>query len=84
MNSDDITVFDSEVVADHSVHSGAAIIKVVICQDNQDSVLSLLAFDEHCVASEELKSLHSVVGEGNDRVVIVGGICNAVVMVSSA
>ena len=84
VNGDDVAMLDSEVVANDSVHSGAAIVEVVISQDNQNSVLSLLALDEHCIASEELEGLHGVVGEGNDRIVIIRGICDTAVIVSSA
>jgi hypothetical protein len=77
MNSDDVAVLDPEVVANHSVDASTAIIEVVISQNDQNSVLSLLALDEHCVATEELEGLHSVVRQGNDGVVIVGRICDA-------
>lgn len=61
MDGDDVTVLDSEVVADHTVKARAAIIKIVIRQHNEDSVLSLLATDENGVAAEQLKGLHCVI-----------------------
>jgi hypothetical protein len=45
MHSDDVAMLDAKVVADNSVHAGTSIIKVVIGQNDQDSVLPLLAFD---------------------------------------
>jgi hypothetical protein len=62
----------------NAIHAGASIIKIIIGQDNQDGVLSLLALDEHCVASKQLEGVHCVIGEGNDGVVIVGGISNTI------
>lgn len=74
MNSDHVAVLDTKVVADNTVDAGAAIIEIVIGQDDQHSVLALLALHENCITTEELESLHSVVREGNDRVIIVNGI----------
>jgi hypothetical protein len=74
VDGDNITVLDSQVVTDDSVDASAAVIKVVIGQDNQNCVLPLLSAHEDCVTAEQLQLLHGVVGQGNDRVVIVGGI----------
>lgn len=77
MDSNDIAMFDSQVVSHHTVDSSGAIIQVIIGQDDQNSIFTLLSLDEDCVTSEELERLHGVVGEGDDGVVIVGGICDA-------
>jgi hypothetical protein len=74
VDSDNITVLDSEVMSDNAVHSRASIIQIIISQDNQNSILSLLALDKDSVATEKTQSLHCVVGEGNDGVVIINGI----------
>jgi hypothetical protein len=54
VDSDDVAMLDSEIVANHSVDAGVAILKIVIGEHDQDSVFALLALDEHGVASEEL------------------------------
>jgi hypothetical protein len=79
VDCDDVAVLDSQVVTHDSVDAGAAIVKVIVGQDDQDGVLSLLASHEHCVTSEQLQLLHGVVGQGDDRVVIVGSIRDPVV-----
>ena len=82
MDGDNITVLDTQVVADDTVDAGAAIIEVVVGKDDQNGVLSLLATDQHGVATEELEGVHGVVGEGNDRVIIVDGISNPRLFIS--
>lgn len=74
MNSDNVTVLDSKVVTNNSVHTSTSIIKIVIGKDNQDCVLPLLALDENSVATKELESLHRGIGERDDGVVIIGGV----------
>lgn len=54
MNVDDIAVLDSEVVANDTVHPSTPIVKVIIGQNDQHCILSLLALDENRVASEKL------------------------------
>lgn len=61
MNGDNIAVLDAKVVANNAVQPGAAIIKVIVGQNNKHGVLSLLASDKDGIAAEELKSLHRVV-----------------------
>jgi hypothetical protein len=61
MYRDDVAVLDSQVVANHAVDAGAAVVKIIVRKYNQDCVLSLLALDQDGVSSEELQSLHSVV-----------------------
>lgn len=74
MDCDDIAVLHTQVVSNDSVDANTSIIKIVIGQNDKNSVLSLLSAYENCVTTEQLKLLHGVVGEGDDRVVIVGGI----------
>jgi hypothetical protein len=57
---------NAQVVSHGSVDPGAAIIELVIRKNDQDSVLSLLALHEHGVTTEELQSLHGVVGQVDD------------------
>lgn len=74
MDCDDVAVLHTKVVSNDSVDANASIIKIVIGQNDKNSVLSLLSANENCVTAEQLKLLHGVIGEGDDRVVIVGGI----------
>ena len=61
VDGDNVTVLDPQIVSDNSVQSGAAVIKIVVGENDQDCVLSLLASNQNCVATEELESLHGVV-----------------------
>jgi hypothetical protein len=61
-------------MADNTVHADGAIVEVVIGEDDEHGILSLLALDEDSVATEKLEGLHGVVGEGEDGVVIGGGV----------
>jgi hypothetical protein len=63
-------------VADNTVDAGLTIFKIVVGERDQDSVLALLSLYQNSVATEELESLHGVVGKGDDGVVIVGGVSN--------
>jgi hypothetical protein len=45
VNGDDVAMLDTKVVSDYSIHACASIIEVVIGQNDQDSILPLLAFD---------------------------------------
>jgi hypothetical protein len=76
VDSDDVSVLDTEVVADNTVDAGLTIFKIVVGENDQDGVLALLSLDQNSVATEELESLHGVVREGDDGVVIVGGVSN--------
>lgn len=84
MDRDNVTVLDAKVVANDPVDACAAVIEIIVSKNDQDRVLSLLALDEHRVATEELERLHGGVGEGDDRVVIVGGVGNTGNKVSTA
>lgn len=74
MNGDNISVLDTQVLANNPVHPSAAVIELVIGENDQDGVFSLLALDQNCVTTEELEGVHGVVGQGDDGVVIVDGI----------
>ena len=74
MNGDNVTMLDTQIVANDTVYPCRAVIKVVVCKHNQDCVLALLALDKDGVTTEELERLHGVVREGDNRVVIVDGI----------
>ena len=54
MDSDDVAVLDTQVVANHTVHASASIIQIIICQYDQDGIFPLLALDKHCVPPEQL------------------------------
>lgn len=74
MNGDDIAMLDPEVMADDTVDSGTSIVKIVIRQYNQDCIFALFASDQNSIAPEKLKTVHGVVGQRDDGVVIVYGI----------
>lgn len=78
MDGDDVAVLNAEVVAHNTVDPGASIIQIIIGKDDQNSILALLALHQNCVTPEELESLHGVVRQGDNRVVIVDGIRHAV------
>jgi hypothetical protein len=61
VDGDNITVLDTQVVANDTVYPRGAVIKIVVCKHDEDGVLPLLALDENCVTTEELESLHGVV-----------------------
>ncbi len=83
MNRDDIAMLDAQVVSDDPVHASAAIIEFVIGEDNQHGIFSLLALDEDSISAKELESLHGIIRQGDDRVVIVDGIGNTAETVST-
>ena len=74
MDGDNVTMLDTEVVANDTIDAGASIIQVIVCENEQDGVFPLLALDQDSVTAEELKSFHGVIRKGDDGVVIVGGI----------
>lgn len=45
VDSDNITVLDAEIVANNTIHPGASIIKIIVGQDNEYCILSLLALN---------------------------------------
>jgi len=61
MDCDDVSMLDTEVVANHSVDASTSIIEIVIGENDQDCVLALLSLDQYCVAPEQLQRLHCVV-----------------------
>lgn len=78
MHGDDVAVLNTKVVAHDTVDAGTSVIQIIISEDDENGILPLLALDQNCVTPEELKSLHRVVRQGNDRVVIVGGVGHTV------
>jgi hypothetical protein len=58
VDSDHVTVLDTEIVADNPVDAGAAIIELLISKDNENGVLSLLSADKNSVATEQLQGVH--------------------------
>lgn len=45
MNCDDVAVLDAKVVANNSVDASTSIVQIVVGQDDENCVLSLLALD---------------------------------------
>jgi hypothetical protein len=45
VDSDDVAVLDTKVVSNHTVYTSRAIIKIIVGEDNENSVLSLLSLD---------------------------------------
>lgn len=74
VNSNHVTMLDSQVVANDTVDTGAAIVELVVSKDNQDGVLSLLSSHEDSITTEELERVHRCLGEGDNAVVIIDGI----------
>jgi hypothetical protein len=68
---DDIALPCSKVMADNTTHADTSIIKAVIGQNDQEGNLPLLSFDRNRVTSEQLQSVHGILWEGDNRVVIV-------------
>lgn len=54
MNSDNVTVLDSKIVANHSVDTRISVFEVIVGEDDQDGVLALFSLDKHGISSEEL------------------------------
>ena len=79
VNRDDIAMLDAQVVSHNTVEANAALIQLLIGKHDQDGVLPLLAPHEDCVATEKTKSVHGLLGQGDDGVVIVGSIRNPVI-----
>ena len=78
VHRDQITMLHTEIVSHDTVDASTSIIQVIIRKDNQNGVLAHFTLDQNCIAAEELQRLHRVVGEGNNGVVIVDGVGNAV------
>jgi hypothetical protein len=83
VDGNDVAVLDTEVVADNTVDAGLTILEIVVGENDQDGVLALLSLDQDSIATEELESLHGVVREGDDGVVIVGGVSDTEIDVST-
>jgi hypothetical protein len=80
MNGDNVTVLDTQVVANDTVYPCGAVIKVVVCKHNQDCVLALLSLNQDGITAEELECLHGVVRKSDNRVVIVDGVGDAAIV----
>lgn len=78
MHGNDVAVLDAEVVAHDTVDAGASIIQIIIGKNDQNRILTLLALHQNCITPEKLKSLHRVIRQRDNRVVIVDGIRHAV------
>ena len=78
VDSDHITVLDTEVMPDHTVDTDTAVIEIVVRQHNQNGILAHFTLDQNRVTAEKLQSIHCVVGEGNNGVIIVDGIGHTV------
>ena len=78
MNSDQVTVLDTEVMPDNTVDANATVIEIVIGQHDQDGILPHLTLNQNCVTPEKLQGIHSVVGESNNGVIVVSGISDTV------
>ena len=78
MNSDNISMLNTEVVPNNTVHSRTPIIEIVIRKHDQHRVFSLLAFDEDSITAEELERFHGIIREGDNGVVVVDSISDAV------
>jgi hypothetical protein len=76
VDGDHVAVLDAQVVTNDSVDASAAIIELIVSEDDEDSVLSLLASNQDGVTTEELELVHGGLREGNDAVIIVDGIGN--------
>lgn len=79
MHRDHITVLDTEVVPHDTVDTCTPIIKVVIRKNNQNGILAHFTLDQNRIATEELQRLHGIVGESDNRVVIVDCIGDTVI-----
>lgn len=61
VDSDHVTVLDSEVMPNNTVDTCASIIQIIVSKDDEDGILSLLALDKNCVTTEKLKCFHCVI-----------------------
>lgn len=56
------------------VDADLGVLDTVVSEDNQHSVTTLLSLNKNHISTEELQLLHGGGGEGEHRVVVVGGI----------
>jgi len=54
VNGNNIAVLDSQVMSNHTIHSRTAIIQIIICKDDENSILALLALYKHGITAEQL------------------------------
>lgn len=74
---DNIAMLDAQIMSYDPVDTGASIIEIVVGKNDENGILPLLSLHHDSVATEETKGFHGVVGQGNNRVVIVGSIGDA-------
>ena len=74
MNCNNVAMLNAEVMSNNTIHTRATIIEIIISEDDENGVLALLSADENGIATEQLELLHRVVGQGDDRVVIIGSV----------
>ena len=73
-NGNHVAVLHSQVVTDNTVDSGATLIQLLVGENDEHSLLSLLASYEDGVATEERQGVHGGLRQGNNAVVIVDGV----------
>lgn len=71
LNGDDVAQTDAQIVSDDAIHADLFIRTLIVGQNDADSFLATLSFEQHRVAAEELQFVHLRLREGNHRVVIV-------------
>jgi hypothetical protein len=54
VDSDNVAMLDAKIISDNTVDACTTVIEIIVCKHDQDGVFSLLAFDKHCVSTEEL------------------------------
>jgi hypothetical protein len=60
MDSDDISQTNTNIGSNNTVDAGHAVIEIVIGEDDENSVFSLLSLDEDGITSEKTECLHRV------------------------
>lgn len=52
---------NTEVIPCDTVQSGRIVVQFIVCKNQENSLLSLLALYYDCVATEEAERLHNIV-----------------------
>ena len=76
MDCDDVAVLHTQIMANDTIETSASVIQVIVGKNNENGVLPLLTANEDCITTEQLESVHGVVGKSDDGVVIIDGIGN--------
>lgn len=71
---DDVREPHPQILPDDLIHANAGVVARLVCQDDAHCIAPLLALDEHGVSAEEGELFHFGRGEGDDAVVVVGGV----------